>query len=188
MKEGKKGWKEKTDYLGRLGELLTVLLLNLLQPAVGLQQEGRRECEKEICRQTDRQTQKERVVKLNLLLGSAQRHVTLPCLQTHTLVLTSASWQCVPAAQACGPLAQCQSQRSCVPAGSDGHGAQWAPLPFDPLPTIHHLTRRGAGGELKPCCQLSIGRKKREDDREKLGDTTWWRQNRSEWRLLLGVY
>lgn len=55
---GKKSVEEKTDYLGRLGELLTVLLLNLLQPAVGLQQEGRGECEKEICRQTDRGTKK----------------------------------------------------------------------------------------------------------------------------------
>lgn len=90
---------------------------------------------------------------------------------THTLMLTSAFWQCVPVAQACGPLARRQSQRSCVPAGSDGHGAQWAPLLFDPLPTIHHLTRRGAGRELKLCCQLAMGKKKRRGDREKLGDT-----------------
>jgi len=33
--------EERTDYLGRLGELLTELFLNLLQPAVGLQREGR---------------------------------------------------------------------------------------------------------------------------------------------------
>lgn len=59
MKEGRGGGgKEraevKTDYLGRLGKLLTVLLLNLLQPAVGLrEEEGRGECEKEICRRAD---------------------------------------------------------------------------------------------------------------------------------------
>ena len=52
----KKGeWKEKrrrkSVYLGRFGKLLTVLLLNLLQPAVGLREE-RRACEKEIWRHT----------------------------------------------------------------------------------------------------------------------------------------
>lgn len=55
----KKGLEEKkNDYLGRLGKLLTVLLLNLFQPAVALQQEESRECEREICRQTDRDTKK----------------------------------------------------------------------------------------------------------------------------------
>lgn len=135
------------------------------------------------------ETQKDRVVKLNLLLGSAQRHTTLPtnpCL--HTLMLTSASWQCIPVAQACGPLAQCQSQCSCVPAGSDVHGAQWAPLLFDPLPTIHHSTRRGGSRRIKTLLPISYREKKKRGDREKLGETTRWRQNRSEWRLLLGVY
>lgn len=44
MKEGRIKVDVKTDYLGRLGELLTVLLLNLLHPAVGLphKDEGRR--------------------------------------------------------------------------------------------------------------------------------------------------
>lgn len=35
------GVKKKKDYLGRLGELLTVLLLHLHQPGVALQQEDR---------------------------------------------------------------------------------------------------------------------------------------------------
>lgn len=51
--------EEKTDYLGRLGEPLTEILLDLLQPAVGLEnRKGRGECEKEICRQTGRDTKK----------------------------------------------------------------------------------------------------------------------------------
>lgn len=75
-------------------------------------------------------------------------------------MLTSASWQCVPAVQACGPLAHSQSQCSFVPAGSDGHSAQWVLLPFDPVPTIHHLTRKGERRELKCCWQLAIERKK----------------------------
>lgn len=99
------GWKRKSDYLGRLGELLTVLLLNLLQPAVGLQQEGRGECEKEICRQTDRETQRERWLwnwifcqdVHTLPAQSAQAHTL-----TNTLMLTSATWQRVPMVQACG--------------------------------------------------------------------------------------
>lgn len=130
---GKKGGvEEKTDYLRRLGELLAVLLLNLLQPAVGLQQEGRGVCEKAICRLTDRHTKRG-----SCEIESSVRKCTCSPFQpihahthTHTHTLTSASWQCVPAVKACGLLAQCQSQCSCVPAGSDGHSAQWVPLPL----------------------------------------------------------
>lgn len=95
---------------------------------------------------------------------------------THTFVLTSASWQCVPVEHACGPLAPRHSQRSCVPAGSDGHSAQWAPLPFDPLPTIHHLTRRGAtvrGGGIKMLLPISyrVRKKKARETFERSWET-----------------
>lgn len=96
-------------------------------------------------------------MKLNLLLGSA--HTTPTHRHTHScwpLPLGSVS----PRRRPVAPWHGASPQRSCVPAGSDGHGAQWAPLPFDPLPTIHHLTRRG--GELKRCCQLAIGRGKKK--------------------------
>lgn len=84
--KGEKVRYEKNDYLGRLGKLLTVLLLNLLQPAVGLQQKARRESVRkryadrwiERHKERDTHTEREREVKLNILLGSAQRQTTLP--------------------------------------------------------------------------------------------------------------
>lgn len=83
----KKRLEEKNDYLGRLGKLLTVLLLNLFQPAVALQQEESRECEREICRQTDRDTKKgSREIESSVRKCTSSYPCSLSLSLTHTSV------------------------------------------------------------------------------------------------------
>lgn len=87
------------------------------------------------------------------MLTHAQTHSCWP------LPLGSVS----PRRRPVAPLAQCPSQGSCVPAGSDGHGAQWAPLPLWSPANNSSLYKKGSkwkGGRLLWGSHLAIGGKK----------------------------